>query len=173
MNRFTAKRSSRRRGGVLMEVLVAAGLVMTLLTVATPTVFHISRVWKHTRHVQLAHDELNAQLDRLVAMDDEARATAIDKLQVSPEIAAVLEDAALTCRRRDDASGDRLALSINWKRLGDPPPLTLVAWIRPLAASPEDSGAADPAGDSDSAVEPDSVPDQQDAPSDDRSGDKP
>ena len=141
---FHTRLPKPKRGLALLEVLVAAGLVLTLLTVTTPVVLHVSRVWKQVRHTQLAHDELAATLDYLLALPTDQRSQRLGQLQVSDEVKNVLVDAALTVEQVDDQDGLRLIVKLDWQRIGDPPPVQLIGWIRPTpAGSPGEAGASE------------------------------
>lgn len=133
-----------RRGLVLLEVVIAAGLVLTLMAVATPVVFQTSRIWKQTRNHQLALDELNGQMDHLLMLSAAEREAALESLEVSSTVAAILEEATLEADLISDSDGKRIELSIDWDRIGDPPPLTLTAWVAPLpeASDQLESGGA-------------------------------
>ena len=122
-----------RRGVMLLEVLVAAGLVMTLITVAVPVFLHSARIWKQTQHYQFAVDELSGQMDRLIAMPAGQRESALQTLSVSESIGEVLGEVTLNGNVVDDSDGRRIELSIDWPRIGTPPPVRLVAWIEPLS----------------------------------------
>lgn len=150
--RFTSKRASRK-GLVLLETIVAASMVMAMLVVATPMVIRSARIWKQTRHYQFAGDELAGQMDRLIAMPADARAEALGELTVSTQVQAVLHEATLEGTMLQDDNGKRIELSINWKRVGTPKPVTLVAWIDPLPDStpnqlnPDDATTDNESGD--------------------------
>ncbi|MEO1524360.1 MAG: hypothetical protein AAFX06_02940 [Planctomycetota bacterium] len=137
MTASTKKNPKATRGTVLMEVVVAAALVVTVLAIATPLVFQTSRIWKQTQQYQLALDELNGQMDRLLTLSGEEREAAMESIEVSESIATVLEQPELTANVLADSSGQRIELGIDWNRIGDPPPVTLVAWIDALPPSDE------------------------------------
>ncbi len=126
----------RRNALVLLETLIAAGVTLVMLSVAVPMVIRSARIWKQTRHQQVAADELSGQMDRLIAMPAESRRQAM-----------VLHDATIEGTLINDDDGNRIKLSIHWTRAGDPLPVTLVAWIDPLPTTPPESpspGDAEP-----------------------------
>ncbi|KAA5544568.1 hypothetical protein FYK55_09625 [Roseiconus nitratireducens] len=137
-----ARRRDDRRGVAILECVVAALMVMAMLSITAPLVIRTGRLWKQTRNVQLALDELGAQLDALIAMAPDQRQSELDQLDVSSATRNVLGDATLRGSIVHDEDGKRLSLSIDWPRIGDPPPLTLVAWIDPL---PPEANSNDPA----------------------------
>ena len=143
MTHRTQKLPIARRGAVLLEVVVAAGLVVTGLAIATPIVFQTSKIWKQTRHHQIALDELNAQMDRLIMESGDEREASLKDLRVSPSTAEILFEASLTADLVSDSQGQRIELALDWKRIGDPPPVRLIAWINPLPEDAADEDAAD------------------------------
>ena len=128
----------------MIETLIAALAVIVMLSIASPMIIRSARIWKQTRHHQFACDELSGQMDRLIAMSPENRAAALADLNVSPETEAVLYEAELTGRlEEDDADGAKIVLSINWRRIGDPPPIRLVGWINPISDSDQSANTAE------------------------------
>ncbi|QDV46999.1 hypothetical protein Enr13x_69080 [Stieleria neptunia] len=140
------RKRDRRNGLVLLETLIAAGVTLVMLSVAVPMVIRSARIWKQTRHQQVAADELSGQMDRLIAMSAEPRRQALEELTVSPVIAEVLHDATIDGTLVNDEHGKRIELSIQWTRAGDPLPVRLVAWVDPMpttsAESPSPGDAA-------------------------------
>lgn len=134
-------KDNNRRGSTLVECVVAAGMVLAMLMVAAPTVVRVGRIWKQTTHHQLACDELNAQLDRLIALPSEQRESAIKSLAVDDAVAEVLHDARLVATVTADDVGKRIELTIDWERVGDPPPIKLTGWITPFAEESENESA--------------------------------
>ena len=125
--------SSKRRGVLLAEAFVAAALVVVILSVAVPSVIRCARIWKDARHHQLAADVLSGEMDRLIGMEPGDRNQAIEQLSLDRAITDVLVDATLVGNIAASSEGKRIELSLDWNRLGDPPPLTLVAWLNPVA----------------------------------------
>lgn len=124
-----------RRALVLLETIVAALLVLALLSVAAPMIVQSARIWKQTRHYQFAGDELSGQMDRLIAMPAPARMEALEELSVSPEVSNVLHDAMLTGNVVQDDDGKRIELTITWEQAVSGPSVKLVAWILPIEQS--------------------------------------
>ena len=123
----------RRQGATVLELLVAAVLLIALISIVAPLTVRAGRLWQESRTYRLAINELANELDRLSLLDDQARSAALSNWQLSPALAHALPDAKLTGETLDDEHGKRLKLSINWKRIGDPAPLTLIGWIVPPA----------------------------------------
>jgi hypothetical protein len=143
VRRPTERQSPTSRTGlVLLETVIAATIVLAMLSIAAPLVIRSARIWKQTRHVQFAADELSAQMDRLIAMPADDRIQALSRLSVSPASREVLHEATLEGLLMDDENGKRIRLSIDWQRGGDRMPITLLAWIHPFATSLTDSVSA-------------------------------
>jgi len=121
-----------RRGLSALETLVAATLVLAVIGFIAPLVVQSARIWKQTQHFQFAVDELSGQMDRLIALSSDDRAEAMDRLTVSMAAGEVLDDVTLAGRVVRDDDGRRIILTIDWTRIGNPPPVRLVAWIDPL-----------------------------------------
>lgn len=123
-------------GVALLETLIAAGVVVAMLSVAAPLVIRSARIWKQTQHYQFATDELSGQMDRLIALPANERDAALESLTVAPQVLDVLHNAKLSGKRISDQDGQRIELSLDWPRVGDALPITLVAWIDPLPRTP-------------------------------------
>ena len=123
---------SASRGFTLLETLVAASLTITLLAVSAPMIVRSARTWQETRHHQFAADELSAHMDRLLSLSRSERTNALENILLDDEVKDVLVDAVMTSQWIDDPDGQRIVLSINWRRVGDPPPITLTAWVDSL-----------------------------------------
>lgn len=143
MKRQSRNRWLRPKGVVLLEMLIAAALVLTTLSVAAPLVIRSARAWKQTRQYQVACDELSAHMDRLLAMPAEKRKQALPETAVASEVAEILHAAEISGEILDDQNGTRLRLSIQWERTGQAPPVTLVGWIDPLPQGQEDDGSGE------------------------------
>lgn len=143
------KHLQTRNGAALLDAVVAASLVMLTIAIATPTVVRSARVWKQTRNFQMACDELAGQMDRLIAMPSDLRSEALEQLSVRPELSTLLPNAKLAGRLIESQEDTRLELSINWQRTGNPPPVTLVAWVNPINGStqPKTTPKKDPPSD--------------------------
>ena len=163
LHRHHPRIRNRRNALVLLETLIAAGVTLVMLSVAVPMVIRSARIWKQTRHQQVAADELSGQLDRLIAMPAEPRRQAIEQLTVSPAIAEVLHDATIEGTLINDDDGKRIELTLQWTRAGDPLPVKLVAWIDPLPTSSAESSSPDDAepADAEPAVTPTAESDQE------------
>lgn len=141
--KYQALKRGRRHGVALLETLIAAGAVLTMLGVVAPLVIRSARLWKQTQHYQFATDELSGQMDRLLSMSADDRNDALEQLSVSPAIQDVLHEATLIGKRVSDIDGTRIELSIDWQRVGPAKPITLVAWIDPRPGPGQSDERAD------------------------------
>lgn len=140
-----------RRGTSVIELLVAAGLLVTAVGLVGTTSLAARRVLADGQHYSLAVSELSNQLERLCLMTEAERERALQELTLPAEFSRRLPDAALEAELLDDQYGQRLRLSLDWSRMGDPPAVVLVAWLpdpqaNTTSALPErsDESATDP-----------------------------
>jgi hypothetical protein len=119
----------RDRGSTNIEVLVAASLVLAVICVLSSMVPRLGNVWKASRNNQLATHELASQLEMLTAIPESQLTKALENLQVSSDLKETLHDVVLRHQLLDDANGRRIVLSIEWERIVDAKPITMVAWL--------------------------------------------
>ncbi|MGI9455341.1 MAG: type IV pilus modification PilV family protein [Aeoliella sp.] len=142
MNLFkTIRLNANRRGFTLTELLVAATLLVSILSVVTPLAVRSGRIRQDTHRHQIALDELSNQLDRLTAIDEKKLADALVELVPSRQAERVLPSPDLTTEIIDDADGRRLILRLTWDRPAGAVPLTLVGWLDPPPASSDRDAA--------------------------------
>lgn len=130
-----------RRGLSYAEVLVAATVLTTIMSLVTVSSFRISRVWKDVRQQQSALNELTSQLDRLTMLPAEQVADLLDSVEASDECKELLSQPKLSGRMKEQSPfGHRLTVSITWQNHAGERgnPLQLSAW-RPNSSQREDS----------------------------------
>ena len=120
-----------RSGFTLTELLVAATLLIAVLSVAAQLTVRTDRLRQDVRREQIALDELATQLDRLLAADPPQRSELLANLTPGQQIAHVLPGARLVGEEVRDDAGRRLVLELSWKQAAGAKPLTLVGWIDP------------------------------------------
>lgn len=125
----------RRVGFTVTELIVAATLLVVVMSVVTPLTVRSNRLWQDSRHHRLAMDELSNQLERLVGLRASNLATAVEQLALAPHIQATLPSPVLSAETLTDESGTRVVLHLNWDQLGKSHPMTLVGWIDPIPTS--------------------------------------
>ena len=127
--RFARRR--QRPGFTIMELIVSASLLITLISIVIPLAMRATRIRQEGRAYQLAVDELNNQLEIMTVGTDEQRQAALTNWKPSEALLQVLPDAQLTGEVLEDTDGKRLRLSLNWKKDVNGPPLIMVGWIHP------------------------------------------
>jgi prepilin-type N-terminal cleavage/methylation domain-containing protein len=134
-------RREERNGFTLTELVVAASLLVGVMTVVAPLTVRSGRMWQDTRHQQLAMDELSNQLERLTSLDPRGRAAALTQLAPSEFLTTALPSATIEAETARDEHGTRLVLSLDWNRPGarsrQTPSVTLVGWLDPLPSGAE------------------------------------
>jgi len=136
---------SRRSAVTLTELVVAAAITISAMSMITTLAVRSVRLQQDTRHQQLVIDDLSNELEKLTGLPAGEREAAIAELAPSDYLRSALPSVAITAETIRDGDGERLMLSLNWDRPGNPQPVTLVGWLHPLADP--DSAASIPAGD--------------------------
>ena len=124
-----------RKALMTTELLVAAMLLVTVMSVVATLAVQSGRLWQGSQHYRIALDELTNQLDRLTSLEPEQLETALAELAPSAQASQALPDVALAAETVTDADGQRLILRIDWRRCGNTKPLELTAWINPLPSA--------------------------------------
>ncbi len=133
------KLRTTRHGLGMTELIVAATLLITALSLLVTLSFRTGKLWQDSRHYQLAVQELTNQQERLTSLDETALDTALTELVVSAAMQNALPNPRLTGKKISDDDGTRVLLEINWDRLGTAHPLSLVGWIAPPAEAAEET----------------------------------
>jgi hypothetical protein len=113
----------------MTEMVVAATLLITALSLVVTLSFRTGKLWQDSRHYRLAVEELTNQVERLTILDETKLDEELVDLAVSEAITTALPNPRLTGTKIDDEHGTRVALSLQWDRAGRPEPLTLVGWL--------------------------------------------
>ena len=121
------RRGTNRDGVSLIELIVAATLLITGTTIVGQLTVATGRVWQRTRHERLASEELSNQLGRIVSLSVDRRDEAIASLSPSPLVTEVLPDAELAASRVTDDDGERLELVLRWP--DRPKGIRIVGWL--------------------------------------------
>ncbi len=128
----------RALGSANIEVLVAASLVLAVIGVLSSMVPRLGNVWKASRNNQLATHELANQLELLTAIPESQLNQALENLHVSSDLKDALQGVVLSHQLLDDSNGRRIVLAIDWERIVDAKPITMVAWLPAQKKSGED-----------------------------------
>ncbi len=129
--KYRQRRVWRRTGSMVTELLVAATLLLSSITIASQLTIQSRRLWVDVRHHQLALDELSNQLERLVTLDTETAKSQLARLEPSESAEQTLANVKLQGNWLDDDDGRRITLSIQWDRPAPATPLTMMAWVVP------------------------------------------
>ncbi len=116
-------------GFAMTEVVVAASLLMTGMAIVVPMILRGHRLQRETELQTTVIDELSSQLERLTHLDRTRRIDSLGELRIAEHLANSLPSAQLDAKVIDDQQGERIVVSLDWQRLGDPPPVSLVGWI--------------------------------------------
>ena len=133
------KRQNARGGATVTELVVSASLLVTGMAVVAPLAVQSSRLWQDTRVHYMVIDELSGQLERLIHLDPIRREQAMESLQPSDHIKSTLPSAEIEARVVRDGRGLRIVVSLDWDRLGDPKPVSLVGWLDPISDTQRDA----------------------------------
>lgn len=128
--RCAVKRPSRP-GFLTIELVVAAGMMLTVITVVTTLSFRVRGVLVDTREHHQALWALASEMERLTALPSAEAIAAVEALQPSPELLATLPGAQWSAQLQNDADGERIELELNWNRRHQGKPLRLVGWLLP------------------------------------------
>lgn len=126
-------RVRNRRGTTVVELLVAAGLLVTVAGLVATCAVGAKRLTVDSRQRSLANNELCNQIETLKHSLAESSSSEIEDVladvQPSDELLARLPNAELGGQLVDDEHGLRIRLQMQWERRGNPPPLVAVAWL--------------------------------------------
>lgn len=133
-----------RAAFALLEIMVAATLVLTGMVIIAKLSVASGRMWVQTRHERLAMEELSNQLEYLVALDADDLDLATQKISPADHVAKSLANVTILAKPVRDGDGSRIEMTIQWgDKLeslsaeeavlqGRLRRLSLVGWIDPL-----------------------------------------
>ena len=127
--------NAKRRGFTMTELVVAATLMVAMLSLVAPLAVRSGRLWQDSRYYRLAVEELTNQLELLTSLDEVERTAAIAELSPSSQVSAALPNPVLSAETLTDEDGTRLVMRLAWDRLGDNTAVTLVGWVDPLPSA--------------------------------------
>jgi len=135
----TATLSARRRTGVAMiELLIASGVMIALVSLVLPTMRAISLAHRDGWEVRFAREELDNFLGHLVEIPlNQLEEMDVSETQVGQRIDQRLRDPVLRLSVDADGQAKRLHLILRWtNRFGQPAaPLELTTWVYPRQPS--------------------------------------
>ena len=119
----------KRHGTMATEVIVAATLLLSMIGLIVPTTIRAGRIWRDSRHYQIAMNELSNQFEYLSSLSTAERTTALAQLRLSEQTQRSLLDASLEASLATKEDGERLTLSLNWDRGVEAKPVKIVGWL--------------------------------------------
>lgn len=118
-----------RTGATMVELVVSAVLLITVMSFVTTLCFQINLVWKDIRHHRVALGELSNQLEQLTRLSPQQVRQAIKSLEPSAISSRTLKDPQLTGKLLEDDLGLRVVLQIDWQRRNPGKPVELAGWL--------------------------------------------
>jgi len=129
-----------RAGTTLIELVVSAAVLMTIMSFVTTLCVRVNWVWKDIGHRRVAVGELSNQLERLTRLTPRQANQELDSLEASDLCRQTLKLPQLNGTLVDDELGFRIVLQLNWQRRYPGTPVELVGWLQHDDA-PDPSGA--------------------------------
>ena len=117
----------------MTELVVAAGLLVVVMSVVTSLAVRSNRLSQDSRQYRLALDELSNQLERLTSAGEARLSDSLESLSPSSEISSTLPNPVLSAELLVDEYGTRIAMHLSWDRIGKHTPVTLIGWVAPIA----------------------------------------
>lgn len=118
-----------RRGASMIELVVAAIVMVIVMSLVTTLCFRISLVWQDIGHRRVAVAELSNQLDRLTRMNPQQVRDELQTLKPSELSKRTLREPQLTGKMVQSDAGHQINLRLDWKRHQGGQPVELVGWI--------------------------------------------
>ncbi|WP_461507475.1 type IV pilus modification PilV family protein [Rhodopirellula baltica] len=138
-HRSTHRTSPSRNAFTMIELVVAASIMIALMSVVTSLTFRIHGVWQDTNQQRIATWAVSSELERITSLPLDDIATTLDELEASEELQNLLTEPEWSGDLIDDELGPRVALRLDWKRRHPGKPLELVGWVLDTTAQEEAS----------------------------------
>jgi len=123
------KNDRHRFGFVSVEILVAATLLVALMSSLAAIQYRLLAIAKDTKHYQLALHEAANQIVALQAISVQELDRAIERATLDEDFLRSLPGAKMQIEKFADTSGVRVVVQVVWDRLGAPVPVELTGWI--------------------------------------------
>ncbi len=123
------RRESHRFGFVSIEILVAATLLVALISSLAAMQYRLLLVAKDTKHYQLALHEAANQIIGLQTVPLRKLDEAIELATINEEVLRSLPGGKMQIEKIADTKGTRVVVRLTWERLGASVPVELTGWI--------------------------------------------
>jgi len=123
------RRDSHRFGFVSIEILVAATLLVALISSLAAMQYRLLLVAKDTKHYQLALHEAANQIIGLQTVPLRKLDEAIELATINEEVSRSLPGGKMQIEKIADTKGTRVVVRLTWERLGASVPVELTGWI--------------------------------------------
>lgn len=124
-------RHGHRGGFTMVEMVVSAVLLITIMSFVTSLCFRIDLVWKDIAHHRVAVGELSNQLEEITRMSTAQARAALVSMTPSAICEQTLSSPVIVGELLEDELGNRVVLQINWERRHPGKPVELAAWLAP------------------------------------------
>lgn len=129
-----------RKGFLSIEILVAASLLIVIVSGYAALQYRLLGVAKDAKHYQLALHEAANQIATLQGMTDSQLDDGIKKAQLPEDVLRSLPNGKLFIEKIVDQKGTRVIVRVLWDRAGTPSPVELVGWISTGPAGDQTQG---------------------------------
>ena len=129
-----------RKGFLSIEILVAASLLIVIVSGYAALQYRLLGVAKDAKHYQLALHEAANQIATLQGMTDSQLDDGIKKAQLPEDVLRSLPNGKLFIEKIVDQKGTRVIVRVLWDRAGTPSPVELTGWISTGLAGDQTQG---------------------------------
>jgi len=129
-----------RKGFLSIEIMVAASLLIVIVSGYAALQYRLLGVAKDAKHYQLALHEAANQIATLQGMTDSQLDDGIKKAQLPEDVLRSLPNGKLFIEKIVDLKGTRVIVRVLWDRVGTPSPVELTGWISTGPAGDQTQG---------------------------------
>ena len=129
-----------RKGFLSIEILVAASLLIVIVSGYAALQYRLLGVAKDAKHYQLALHEAANQIATLQGLTDSQLDDGIKKAQLPEDVLRSLPNGKLFIEKIVDLKGTRVIVRVLWDRVGTPSPVELTGWISTGPAGDQTQG---------------------------------
>lgn len=132
------KNDRHRFGFVSLEILVAAALLVALVSSLAAIQYRLLAITKDTKHYQLALHEAANQIVALQAVSLQELDGAIERAKLDEDFLRSLPGAKMQIEKFADTNGVRVVVQVVWDRMGATVPVELTGWISTSSVEKQD-----------------------------------